>query len=187
MTVCAEARETSSKSVPIARQRFALHVTMGQSTHEKLEYARALLSHQIPSGDVTEVLDRALDALIKCLEKRKFAATGKPRLKSEGTGASVRTRSRHIPAHVKRHVWKRDGGQCTFASETGKRCPSRKFLEFDHALEVARGGEATPDGIRLRCRAHNQFTAACTFGKEFMSNKRRARVRRENSRTTAIH
>jgi hypothetical protein len=39
-------------------------------------------------------------------------------------------------------------------------------------LEVARGGTASVDGIRLRCRAHNQFTAECTFGAGFMREKR---------------
>ena len=28
------------------------------------------------------------------------------------------------------------------------------------------------EGIRLRCRAHNQFGAECTFGAEFMRHKR---------------
>jgi hypothetical protein len=45
-------------------------------------------------------------------------------------------------------------------------------MEFDHIQEVARGGRATANSIRLRCRAHNQFGAECTFGKEFMRNKR---------------
>src|SRR2546423_15690563 len=47
-----------------------------------------------------------------------------------------------------------------------------RSLEFDHVDEVARGGKATVEGIRLRCRAHNQYTAECTFGKEFMRHKR---------------
>jgi len=37
---------------------------------------------------------------------------------------------------------------------------------------VARGGEATVDGIRLRCRTHNQYEAECVFGAGFMSDKR---------------
>jgi len=80
--------------------------------------------------------------------------------------------ARHIPAHVKRAVWERDGGQCTFVGDTGRRCGSRKHLEFDHIEEVARGGVASVAGIRLRCRAHNQYGAECTFGAEFMRNKR---------------
>jgi hypothetical protein len=56
---------------PLAPQRFALQITIGQSTHDKLRYAQQLLSHQVASSDVAEVLDRALDALIGQLEKRK--------------------------------------------------------------------------------------------------------------------
>ena len=58
-------------------------------------------------------------------------------------------------------------------SEAGRRCPARTRLEFDHVEEVARGGR-TLDGIRLRCRAHNQYTAERTFGIEFMRHKRAA-------------
>jgi ribosomal protein L12E/L44/L45/RPP1/RPP2 len=141
---------------------------VGQSTHDKFRYAQALLSHQVPSGDMAEVLDRALDALIDRLEKRKFAATDRPR---PGRRRSTEG-GRYVPAHVKRTVWTRDGGQCTFVSEAGHRCSARTFLEFDHINEVARGGGATADSIRLRCRAHNQFGAECTFGREFMNNKR---------------
>ena len=43
--------------------------------------------------------------------------------------------------------------------------------------EVARGGAATVSTIRLRCRAHNQYAAECTFGAEFMSRKREAAAR----------
>jgi hypothetical protein len=41
-----------SKVTPLAPQRFALQ----ESTHDKPRYAQALLSHQLPSGDVAEVL-----------------------------------------------------------------------------------------------------------------------------------
>jgi len=116
------------KVAPLSPQRFALQLTMGQSMHDKLRHAQALLSHQIPSGDVAHVLERALDALILQLEKRKFAATARPRPdRRRGTA-----RRRCIPADVKRAVWERDQGQCTFVSETGHRCTARKLLEFDH-------------------------------------------------------
>jgi hypothetical protein len=155
---------------PLAAERYALQCTISQSTHDKLRYAQALMGHQLPSGDIAAVLDRALDALLPQLEQRKFAATIRPRPR-HGRGT---TRARHVPAHVKRTVWERDQGQCTFVSETGRRCPARTHLEFDHVHEVARGGEASVAGIRLRCRAHNQYQAECTFGAEFMRRKRRA-------------
>ena len=156
-----------SSVAPVAPERFHLQLMVGRGTRDKLRYAQALLGHQLPSGDAAEVLDRALDALIEKLEKRKFAATPRPRPSKRWS-----TNPRHVPAHVKRAVWERDGGQCTFVSEAGRRCPARKLLEFDHVEEVARGGQATVAGIRLRCRAHNQYAAECTFGTAFMSRKR---------------
>jgi hypothetical protein len=141
---------------------------MGRSLHDKLGHAQELLSHQVPTGDIAEIFERALDALIPQLERAKFAATSRPRRGQPRVSANPR----HIPAHVMRAVWERDGGQCTFVSESGRRCAARKFIQFDHVLEVARGGEATVDGLRLRCRAHNQYGAECTFGAEFMRHKR---------------
>ena len=39
---------------------------------------------------------------------------------------------------------------------------------------VARGGTTSARRMRLRCRAHNQYEAERTFGREFMEAKRRA-------------
>jgi 5-methylcytosine-specific restriction endonuclease McrA len=155
-----------------------LQVTLPEKTGAKLRYAQELLSHAIPSRDIAEVLDRALDVLIPQLERERFAATSEPR-------PGRRTKSaRHIPAHVRREVWKRDRGQCTFVSDNRHRCESRTRLEFDHVLPKARGGEATPDNLRLRCRAHNQHEAERAFGASFMPAKReQARERTAESRT----
>jgi hypothetical protein len=93
---------------------------------------------------------------------------------------------RHIPAAVKRAVRERDQDQCTFRSESGQRCPARARLEFDHIEPVARGGVATVDGMRLRCRAHNQYDEDCTFGAGFMARKRE-RAREEAAAAARRH
>jgi hypothetical protein len=147
-------------------QRVSVHCLVDQ---QKLEYARALLSHAIPSGDLDKVFDRALDAVIRETEKRKFAATPRPRARAPHRPSAD---ARHVPAPVKREVWKRDGGQCTFLGRDGHRCGERRFLEFDHVQPVALGGEATVDDLRLRCRVHNQYEAERVFGTEFMARKR---------------
>lgn len=165
---------------PLSSRRFALRVTIGEVTHGKLRYAQELLSHQSVSGDVAALLDRALSALIAQLEKRKFAETSRPR---EGA-ASEACHGRYVPAGIRREVWRRDGGQCTFVSESGRRCEARELLEFDHVDEVARGGRATVDGMRLRCRAHNQLEAERTFGAEFMNERREEARRRAAERRT---
>ena len=171
-------RATRAKVWPLSTRRFALRVTIGEVTHGKLRYAQELLSHQSISGDVAAVLDRALTVLIAQLEKRKFAETSRPRpgaAPAEGHG-------RYVPAEVRRAVWRRDGGQCTFVGESGRRCEARELLEFDHVDEVARGGRATVDRVRLRCRAHNQLEAERTFGAEFMNDKREEARRRADER-----
>jgi hypothetical protein len=168
---------THARLAPVAPERFQLEITIGRSTHDKLRYAQDLLGHELPLGELAQVLDRALDALIAKLEKRKFAAiTHPPR------GGRASANPRHVPAHVKRAVWARDGGQCTFVSESGRRCAARTRLEFDHVVEVARGGEATVAGIRLRCRAHNQYAAECAFGAGFVRDKREAAQRAGEAR-----
>ncbi len=147
---------------------FLLQASIPLVARDKLLYIQALLGHTVPTGDLPAVLERSFDAYIALLEKQKFAATSRPRAQ-RGSGDP-----RHIPAAVKRAVWQRDGGQCGFVGEGGHRCGSRRFLEFDHVDPVARGGEATVDGIRLRCRAHNQYEAECVFGAGFMASKREA-------------
>jgi hypothetical protein len=153
--------------------RFVLQVTIDQSTHDKLRYLQSLLCHAVPSGDIAQVVDRAFDALIARVERRKFAATSKPRISPPRKPTAAR--ARFVPAHVRRAVWARDEGRCTFIGDKGHRCRSRRFLEFDHVAPVARGGQATVDGIRLRCRTHNQFEAERVFGKTFMEAKRGSR------------
>jgi 5-methylcytosine-specific restriction endonuclease McrA len=158
----------SSPVVPSAppAERYSLKVTIDKRTHEKLRYAQALLSHAVAGGDIAQVLDRALEALILQLERQKFGATTRPRR------ARASIRKRHVPAHVRRAVWERDQGQCTFVGPDGNRCPAQRYLEFDHINPVARGGRATVEKMRLRCHAHNQYEADRAFGAAFMTKRR---------------
>jgi 5-methylcytosine-specific restriction endonuclease McrA len=175
--------ERPRTELPSLPERYLIQVAISKATHDKLRRAQELLSHAVPSGDVAQVLDRALEALIAQLEKRKFgAAEPRSRRKSRpaagrATRKALATRPRHVSAQVRRAVWERDQGQCTFVSGSGRRCETRKFLEYDHVEPVARGGAATVEGMRLRCRAHNQYEAERVFGEGFMSRKREEAVR----------
>jgi len=175
--------ENRSRVKPLSAGWYGVQLMMSQRAYDKLRQVHDLLSHEVPSGVLEEVVERALDLAIGVLEKRKFAATSHPRHLQRRTTASVR----HIPADVRREVWQRDGGRCTFMSESGQRCPATRNLEFDHVLEVARGGESTVDGVRLLCRAHNQYQAERTFGAEFMRSKRGAVRERAIQRRARTH
>ncbi len=77
-----------------------------------------------------------------------------------------------MPGDVRRAVHARDGEQCAFVSEAGDRCGERGFLEFDHVIPFARGGEPTVPNTRLLCAAHNQHAADRSFGAAFMEQRR---------------
>ena len=132
---------------------------MTAPTHEKLRQAQELLRREIPDGNPDSIIDRALTLLLDDVARRKLAATSTAR-----TSQRVGTRSRHIPAQVRRAVWLRDGGRCAFVSARGRRCNERVYLEFHHREPYAIGGEATVANISLRCRAHNVYEAKLAFG-----------------------
>ena len=167
-----------ARVAPLAPQRFGVQFTVDQETHDDLLYAQALLGHAVPSGDVAQVFARALKTLIAKLEQQKFAKTDRPR------PCRPSEHARQVPASVKRAVWERDGGRCTFVSESGHRCEARTRLEFDHVEPVATGGHATVQGLRLRCRAHNQLEAERAFGRDFMNAKRDQARREQEQRGT---
>jgi hypothetical protein len=134
----AAASATRARLMPAAPERYALQVTIGKGTYDKLRHAQALLGRQVPSGEVAEVLDRALDALIARLEQRKCAATSRPRPCHQSSA-----NPRHVPAEVRRSVWQRDGGRCTFVSAAGHRCEAaRRAAEETRARATAEADEA---------------------------------------------
>lgn len=162
-----------------APEHFLVRVTIPKRTHDKLREAQALLSHAVRVEDVAEVLDRALDALIALLKRRRLGSVSRL-AQSPGPARLTTTSGRYIPAEIRRSVWERDEGRCTFTSADGHRCGERHFLQFDHAEPVARGGSVTVDTIRLRCRSHNQYEAERAFGADFMARKRQEAARGRN-------
>jgi HNH endonuclease len=138
---------------PLAPEQYLVKFTASRATHEKLREAQALLRHQVPSGDVAEILDRALTLLLAKLRRDRHAASSKPRAthRTSNTG-------RHVAAAVKREVWARDGGQCAFVGASG-RCTERGFLEYHHVIPFADGGKTDASNLQLRCRAHNGYEA----------------------------
>ncbi len=157
---------------PLAPGRFALQCTLSQDVHELLRYARSLLGHAVPDGDVPAVLERALRALVEQLERRQF-----------GVGARLRAvrdpkDPRWIAPEVRREVFLRDGGQCTFVGDSGHRCESRTRLQFHHIQPFGKGGASTADNLTLHCGPHNREQAKRDYGEAGMSEGRERGERR---------
>lgn len=136
-----------------------LRLTLDKETMENLDRLREIWSHKIPGASLAELVKamaaycrQKLDPDLKAVEPEKSSPTPAP----EG---------RYIPAQLKRAVWKRDKGCCTYEDpKTGRRCGSRHRLELDHRIPFARGGKSTLENLRLRCRAHNQWHAIEAYG-----------------------
>ena len=142
---------------PLAPERYKIQFTVSRETYEQLRRAQDLMRHTIPDGDPAAIFERALALLVGELEKTKLAATDRPRFRQMPA-----TRSRHIPASVKRAVQQRDGGRCAFEGAQG-RCTETGFLEYHHLVPFAAGGETTIENVSLRCRAHNTYEAKREF------------------------
>lgn len=151
-------RTTTSSVKPLAPERYRIQFTISEEARGKLRTVQELTRHSIPGGDLEAIFDRALSALLADLEKRKLAIVARPR-----EAKSTRATSRHIPAAVRREVWRRDKGRCAYVGSEG-RCRERAGLQLHHVKPFAAGGEATADNIELRCRAHNSYEAETFFG-----------------------
>jgi hypothetical protein len=156
--------------VPLAPARYSLRVTLAEEAADHLRQLQDVLAHAIPSRDPAEILARALKGLLRDTYAKKAALTDCPRAaRSVGTNATTR----HIPAAVKRQVFTRDNGQCTYRDNRGRRCASRSFIEFHHRQNFARGGTHDVSNLELRCRAHNAYQAELDYGRDFIERARR--------------
>jgi 5-methylcytosine-specific restriction endonuclease McrA len=174
---------------PLSVDRFSVNFTADGEFHQLLEEVRALLSHAEPKGELMRVMRRGLEALRRELLKKRYGvgrkarpvrvSAAEPRTGSTCLQDSGSKRSRHVAAAVAREVYVRDQGCCTFLADDGRRCGERRFLQLDHVIPHAQGGEPTVANLRLRCRAHNLHTARAHFGREYM----RAAAKRSSART----
>ena len=154
---------------PLSAERYRIEFTASAEFYAKLEEAKQLLSHTLPSGDLAQLFERALDELINREVKRRMGA-GKPR-----KPRALRVGSRHVPLEVARKVWERDGAQCSFVDTEGRRCKERRFLTLEHDQPFALSGQPTVENISLLCSAHNAHTARLVFGEAFVAEKRALR------------
>jgi len=162
------ARHPGARVAPLSAEAYAVQFTQSREDHELFRYLQDLLGHQVPRGDIAKVYALAVRELVDRMERKRFGKCTDPRTGRRRSNPYAR----YIPNDVKRAVWQRDGGQCTYESASGRRCEARRDLQFDHVKEFARGGEATVDNLQLRCPGHNQHTAEQTYGAGFMKQKR---------------
>jgi len=176
----------SANTEALGAQRFSVRFTADEKVHDQLQELRSLLRHSVPDGDVGKILARAIGVLLKQVRNRKIGECDSPRSphaagSSEVDSPTKKKPARHIPVAIRREVWARDKGRCTFESRDGRSCESREAVEFHHRVPWARCNEHTIENIALRCRSHNQHEAELDFGTAHMDRFRRDATT-ENSR-----
>lgn len=121
---------------PLSEETYKVQFTIRKGAHDTLRRLQDLLRHQIPKGDPALIFERAMDALLAEVLKRKTGAMARPR----------------------------DGGACAFTAPDGRRCGEKGRIEYHHVVPYAVGGTATFGNIELRCTAHNRYEAEQYFG-----------------------
>jgi len=155
---------------PLSAETYKVQYTASRAQRDKLREAQDLLRHQLPAGDLAEIVDRALTLLIADVKKKRFGVGRKPRKPAAAVEGPAR--SRQVPDAIKREVFERDGGQCTYVGPDGRRCEERGWLEVDHRDGFARTWEHRVESSRLLCRAHNGYAADRMYGRQWMDAKR---------------
>jgi len=152
---------------PLSPARYRIQFTASAELRDKLERLQALLH-----ADLAAVIEVAVSEKLERLESKRYGETKTPRKTLEQTGTSPK--ARYVPAAVRRAVRKRDGNQCRFVNEQGRRCTEQRGLEFHHREPFGRGGDHSPENIQLMCRTHNGYFAERDYGKEVMECYRRS-------------
>jgi hypothetical protein len=190
----------SSRIEPLSPRRYKIQLTADAALKEKLEQARDLLRHAHPSGDLAEILSRALDLLIADQLRRRFGAgvrRAQPQTTTTATTVPPGSTTPDcppaprtfappsrppgwVPRASRREVLQRDGLRCTWVSAEGHRCNASAWLELDHRQPRGKGGGSEPENLRILCRAHNHFAAEREYGREHI---RRATAARQQARS----
>lgn len=174
------AMPSPSRIEPLAEARFVVQLTASVALRDKLERARDLMSHRNPDRDLAVVVEAALDCLIENLEKERLGKAQRPPRSPRPTTTT------RVPRAVRREVFARDGQQCTFHDEEGRRCPSRALLELDHVTSRALGGASDASNLRVLCRAHNRLHAEDVFGRAHVAAEIDARRRSSKTLDLAL-
>ncbi len=147
--------------VPLTAQDRRLHMTVSKKFLAKLAAATDAHAHTHPGASAEEILEAGLDLLLEKAAKRRGAA--KKPLKVPRP-----SKPDHVPAHVRRAVWARDGARCAYPLASGGVCGSTRCLEIDHVEPLAKGGASTIENCRLACQAHNLRAARLVLGDGLM-------------------
>jgi hypothetical protein len=147
------ARKDRSKA--INAEETEIRFTANRALMEKFEKIRNLLGLKLSDQQFASLFEELADLALKKLEPKEDLPTLAKAKVSE---------TRYIPAKVKRAVWNRDAGRCSYVDPQGKRCDSKHALQYEHVTPFAMGEKSTYENLKLLCPSHNQLSAIQAYG-----------------------
>lgn len=150
----------------ITEDKTEVRFVLDQRLLDKLCRVRQLLAHVDPNLTYAQLVERLADEYLDRKDPMNAKSKTPPaeRVEREEPQVSGQRLSRHIPVEVRRKVWLRDKGSCSYVDPKSQRvCGSKFLLEMDHILPFALGGAHHESNLRLRCRTHNELHRMKTF------------------------
>ena len=123
-----------------------------------LETLKHLLSHQKPNLSYGElVLFLSKLGLKKYDLRRKLLKKTSAQTLMRQPLQKPKTLNRHIPMSIRRQVWQRDEGCCSYRDfKSNRKCGSKHLLQVDHIQPFSLGGKHEIQNLRLLCANHNR-------------------------------
>lgn len=115
-------------------------IRLAPNPSRKLDKAKAMI------GDYSDA------EIVEILVDQKLREPRAPGRESSKFG-------RYISKELKDFVYKRAKHCCEFDG-----CTEKRWLQIDHVIPVAKGGENTPENLRVLCANHNQYARVQSFG-----------------------
>ena len=165
--------EISPKSAPIqteharviSESKLEMRVQISNDLWARIQKLKARKSHTVSS--LEGLLESLVDAELKRLGGVETVSPAELKTREERAKIIQKEelkmimgfpRSRYIPTSIRKQVWQRDGGKCSYVDpQSRKRCEADYFLQIDHIHTFAKGGLSTnPQNLRILCANHNR-------------------------------
>jgi 5-methylcytosine-specific restriction endonuclease McrA len=185
----------------VSPENYELRICISAELKLKLDQLKSILSHQNPGMSYEKLIEHTAELALEKLNPARLISEEKPNenrklsrkpphktaenQRKATPAPEVRPRSgqvempsRHIPLALRRKIWRRDQGRCTYQHpESGRRCDSTFQVQVDHIQEFALGGQHEESNLRLLCRAHNSHRAELRFGNKWKTRRPPVEVR----------
>lgn len=158
----------------ISSNQTELKIVLNREQLKKLNRLKSLMSHKNLSS--AELIEAALDVVLEKVDPARKEERARNRPKKLKTASAslkpcvengissvptnnkkIKEKSRYIAQAVRRKVWIKGGGRCSYVDPATKRkCESQHFIQIDHIQPFHQDGDNSEENLRLLCGEHNR-------------------------------